>query len=431
MAIFKLGDRLAFLINRLGEILWIKPMLICLLSVAGVFSARLADRTRLREIVPEISVDSLDALLTIMASSMLVIATFAVASMVSSYASASETATPRTFDLVIADDVSQNAMSTFVGAFIFSIVALIAMKNSLYEEAGIFTLFLFTIAVFSAVIITFLRWVDSIARLGRIGSTIDKVESATTRAMNKRRRLTLLERETLPESDQPGIQIKSEKIGYVQHVDLESLQQCAEALDAQIWVESMPGAFTGPGTVLARVVPSGKAEPLEHAEQLADAFLIDDKRIYDEDPRFGLIVLSEIASRALSAAINDSGTAIDVIGTLVRLLDHWDNSKTETIEQETKIDRVFVPPISMADMFDDTFNALVRDGAASVAVMLRLLKGLQTLADSGSPEMREAAMHQARQAVGRSKLAMSFGADLDRVRHAAAFAFEDSNDFQT
>ncbi len=46
-------------------------------------------------------------------------------------------------------------------------------------------------------------------------------------------------------------------------------------------------------------------------------------RTFEDDPRFGLIVLSEIADKALSPGVNDPGTAIDVIGTLVRLFTLW------------------------------------------------------------------------------------------------------------
>lgn len=120
-------DRLRLFINRLRERLWVKPLAICLLSIVNVFVAKLVDEPDLARFVPAISAESLDSLLSIMASSMLVIATFAVGSMVSAYASASKTATPRAFRLVIADDVSQNALSTFVGAFIFSVVALTAV----------------------------------------------------------------------------------------------------------------------------------------------------------------------------------------------------------------------------------------------------------------------------------------------------------------
>ena len=45
----------------------------------------------------------------------------------------------------------------------------------------------------------------------------------------------------------------------------------------------------------------------EDAEAIAATFVIGGSRVFDQDPRFGLLVLSEIASRALSPAVNDPG----------------------------------------------------------------------------------------------------------------------------
>src|SRR5690606_38947608 len=118
-----------YLLNRLRERLGVKPRLVCILSIGGGLLARRADETELGRHVPDIEVESIGTLLDVMSASMLVIATFAAGSMVSAYASASSTATPRAFPLVVADDVSQNALSTFVNAFIFSIVGLIAVTN--------------------------------------------------------------------------------------------------------------------------------------------------------------------------------------------------------------------------------------------------------------------------------------------------------------
>ena len=173
-------DRLRFLINRLRDRLWVRPLVVCLLSIGAAFVAKLADGTSLAKFVPVISPDSIETLLSIMASSMLVIATFSVGAMVSAFASASSTATPRSFSLVAADNVSQNALSTFVGAFIFSVVALTAFENAYFDKAGIFILFVLTMTVFGIVIVTFVRWVDSIARLGRLGQTIKMVEKEST-----------------------------------------------------------------------------------------------------------------------------------------------------------------------------------------------------------------------------------------------------------
>ena len=188
MASIVSADRIRFIVNRFRERLWVKPLAVCLLSIAIAFIAKLADGTALKEILPVIEEDSVESLLSIMAASMLVIATFSVASMVSAYASAANTATPRSFPLVVADDASQNALSTFVGSFIFSIVALTALKNDYFGSAGLFILFVLTVLVFSIVILTFVRWVDRIARLGRMGSTIGKIEDATAGALARRRK---------------------------------------------------------------------------------------------------------------------------------------------------------------------------------------------------------------------------------------------------
>lgn len=162
-------DRLRFVFSRIKERLWVKPLVLCVLSIGGTFIARLADDAGLSGVLPEVPLEAVKSLLSIMASSMLVIATFAVGSMVAAYASASTGATPRSIPLVIADDVTQNALSAFIGAFIFSIVSLVAVQNELFDSAGLFAIYTLTLLVFAIVIITFVRWVDRIARLGRGG----------------------------------------------------------------------------------------------------------------------------------------------------------------------------------------------------------------------------------------------------------------------
>lgn len=183
------ADRIRFLLQQLRKQLWLKPLVISLLSVLVAFLAKLADGTGLASWTPQVTLESVSRLLSVMSSSMMVIATLAVASMVSAYASASSTATPRAVKLVIADDLSQNALSTFIGAFIFSIVALTAIDNDFYKDAGLFTLLVLTVVVFAIVILTFVRWVDRIARLGRVGTTIDSVEEIAAQALHRRRQV--------------------------------------------------------------------------------------------------------------------------------------------------------------------------------------------------------------------------------------------------
>lgn len=266
-------DRLKFLLNRTAERLWIRPLAMCVIAIVGAFLASAADEWIDADIVPAITSESIETLLTIMASSMLVIATFAVASMVSAYASAAATATPRTFSLVVADDVSQNALSTFVGAFIFSLVALIAVLNGFYGQAGRFALFTQTAIILAIVVVTFVKWVDRIARLGRLGSTIEKVETAAAKALRRRRDAPTLGGVSLTGPADAGQPVYPSSVGYVQRVDIAALHACAGTTGARVSVVSLPGAFAAPDTVLARVHGgSGDTSGLERA--IAKAFLI-------------------------------------------------------------------------------------------------------------------------------------------------------------
>jgi uncharacterized protein (DUF2062 family) len=70
--------------NRLREKLWFRPLIFVCFHL-GTLIAQVADSTRLHELVPEINTESLETLLHTISSSMLVIAIFAVGSMISAF----------------------------------------------------------------------------------------------------------------------------------------------------------------------------------------------------------------------------------------------------------------------------------------------------------------------------------------------------------
>ncbi len=413
-------DRLRFIWNRLKENLWIRPLAMIVFSVGLVFLARLADMASTRDWAPEITVDTIETMLSIMASSKLVIATFSVASMVSAYASASNNATPRSFPLIVADDVSQNALSTFIGAFIFSIVALTAVKNSYYDVAGRFAIFCLTIFFFLTVILTFVRWVDRVARLGRLGHTIENVERVAKQVLSRRKKRPFLGGGPLKEIPKDSKTVSSKEIGYIQMIDMEALQKIAEKEGITIFVTALPGVFATPNRTLAHISDDSDRETLLETQSIVDAFRIGANRTFDEDPRFALIVLSEVASRALSTAVNDPGSAIDVIGRMVRLLVDYTSpqDREETIKPE--YGRVQVAPIDHADLFEDCFSGLARDGAGTLEVAIRLQKALQTIAELSPSHIRDLAKGQARKALAHAEAALKVSHERETLREIAS-----------
>ena len=125
--------------------------------------------------------------------------------------------------------------------------------------------------------------------------------------------------------------------------------------------------------------------------------------------------MAEVASRALSPATNDPGTALDVIGRQTRLLSHWAEGRDNV---EVQYPRLHLSPLREADLFEDAFMLLARDGAGLIEIQLRLQKSLQALQNIGNAAFRSAARDQAEMARHRALSGLTHDCDkqrLDRV----------------
>ncbi|MFG0553430.1 DUF2254 domain-containing protein [Pseudomonas sp. yb_9] len=378
--------RWRWLVSQLTKRLWFRASLFSLLGVATALLAVV-----FKDFIPEslparIGADAVDNILGIIASSMLAVTTFSLSTMVTAYGAASSGVTPRATTLVIEDTTTQNALATFIGSFLFSVVGIIALSTGAYGNQGRVLLFAVTIAVVILIVYTLLRWIDHLSKLGRVGETIDRVENAATEAIEHRVQWPYMGGSAYP----PGLvfphfvrSLSSHRTGYVQHIDVQALGVIAKQQEIRIYLEVLPGAFVHLGQDIVRIVSEvGERVGLEAAseEKILAALTIGVRRTFEHDPRFGLSVLSEIASRALSPAINDPGTAIDVIGRGVRTLSYWGRPRQLASGPHDDCALVHLRGISVDDLFDDFFGPITRDGAALQEVNLRVLKALISLA---------------------------------------------------
>lgn len=73
----------------------------------------------------------------------------------------------------------------------------------------------------------------------------------------------------------------------------------------------------------------------------------------------------------------------------------------------------------MADLFDDLFTPIARDGASVVEIGLRLQKAFLMLSRYGEGRYRVEAIRHSAEALERAELALPIEADRMRVRHVA------------
>ncbi len=406
-------SRLRWLWSRVRRTLWLRVSLFALLGVLAALLASVAGRV-LGDAAPfDIGADAIESLLTIVASSMLAVTTFSVGALTGAYGSATSNATPRATALLTQDRTVQNVLATFVGTFVFSIVSLVALTISFYGAAGRAVLFLVTLGVIFLIVLSLLRWISHLTRLGRVSDTVSRIEDAARAAMEARVALPWLGARPLVGPPQ-GVAVTATTVGYVSFIDMAALSALCDSTGAEIDLCVLPGSFAFHGTCLARL--RGDSAGIE--DEIRAAFAIAPNRTFDQDPRFGLVVLSEVAQRALSPAINDPGTAIDVIGRQARLLTRWASAWESAAPAAPLYPRLRAPSLDDHDLHEDAFNLIGRDGAAQVDIMIRLAKTLIALSGHGPAQSRAAAAAQLRVARDRAEAALTSVDDLRRF-HAA------------
>ncbi len=393
--------RLRVWLARLSGQLWFRPALWSGIATVATLLATLANAYVPHTRVPEIDQGTLQNLLTIMASSMLTIATFSLSVLVGAFSSASMAATPRAISLMMADDTAQSAIASFIAAFIYSIISLIALGLDYYGTSGRFVLLACTLLVMAWVVISLLRWIQTLASLGGMGDTIIRVERVATESLCCHRRLPFLGARPAP-AEVHGWPVHGSDSGYLQRIDLASLQALASEQDTLCHIQVRPGAFVHPAQPLVILA----CEPRDAAlrEAIATAFLVGPERTFEQDPRFGLIVLGEIGLRAMSAAINDSGTAIAVLAAQARV---FVRSAREAPEKIPVYDRVTLVPLAESSLVRGAFDAIARDGAGLFEIGIRLQKTLAVVAANGSAETAAAVRQSARRAYDRAASALS------------------------
>ncbi len=394
--------------------LWVRVGAFAVLAIATAASA-----PALAPTVPDgwteiLGSNAVDQVLGILASSMLAVTTFSLSIAVNAFTAAAGSATPRAIALLQEDHTTQTTLATFLGAFVYSIVAIIGLNAGYYSDGGRFVLFASTVIVVGFVVVALLRWIAYLPDFGRMQNTLNRVEEAARDALTTRLAAPFMGGHASDGSVPDGSHgILSQSTGYVQHVDMQELQDWAEDAGAQIWLAAFPGDFVHPATPLVHVL--GDAPDDRAQTRIRDALTIERARTFDQDPRFGMIVFAEIASRAVSPGINDPGTAIAVIGRQLAVLAEW----TGQDGPEVDFPRLHVAALDPAEMLDLAFRGIARDGRGMSEVQVHLIRALRALA-ACAPEVygpaAEAFLQDIRDGADAADLS-----DWDRTRIAQAF----------
>ena len=175
----------------------------------------------------------------------------------------------------------------------------------------------------------------------------------------------------------------------VQAIDTDALVSLAGQAAGVVVLSVAVGDTVLEGMPILRVHASGAAPPLE---RLRDAVALGSDRTFEQDPKFALRILVDVAIKALSPAINDPTTAVqalDQIEDLLLRLGRCDLDVGRLYDAGGHL-RLEMPVPSWDDLVVLALDEIRFCGATSVQVMRRTRALLRDLADQVLPERRAA-----------------------------------------
>lgn len=193
-------------------------------------------------------------------------------------------------------------------------------------------------------------------------------------------------------------------------IDIHRLAKLARQVDGVIVVECAVGDTLLEETSILRVY--GAKLPVVE-EKLRRAIHLGDQRTFEQDPKYALRLLVDIAIKALSPAINDPTTAvqaIDQIEDLLLRLAKCDLETSRALDPNGNLRVVYQMP-TWGDYLTLAFDEIRQFGAGSIQVMRRLRSALANLADCADG--------------GRAKLVKEYVDHLDSGIERSAFDLQD------
>ncbi|MGB5863061.1 MAG: DUF2254 domain-containing protein [Sulfitobacter sp.] len=399
--------------------LWVRVVLMGLLALVATGGSQLLEPLIPDELARSVNGGSADRLLQLIASAMLAVTIFSITVMVSVYQSSSTQWTPRVHRLIMQDRTTQNTLAVFIGAYVYALLAIVLREIGIYVDERAFVLFWMTVGVVVVIVVYLIRWVLHLQGFGQLMDTTREVEQVTRAQFKDRLARPCLGARPLTSDIPEGTRtVHAWESGYLKQVYPEALNAVAEKHDVRIFLNRTIGHFAFYNAPLMEVQDTGGALDWDaFLKDVRETVILGDVRGYEQDPRFGLIVMGEIGSKALSPGVNDPGTAIDVITRIGRVLSYY-KDETES-DPETLLAHLYVAPLDPVDLLRDGFGALSRDGAGTLEVQQRLQQTLTGLMHHPDKKLSEAARNMARQELARALQVLTFEPDRELLRKTA------------
>lgn len=378
--------RLYSFVLRLRSALWFRPTIASI--GAGALALLLGGTDRLLPdfiAIPEIDAGSVKELLKLLASAMLTVTTVTLSALLLVFNMAASQASPRALPGLMADQVTQNALSTFIATFVFAMAGMLGLALEAYDKSGLTLLFGCGLLLTVQALRYLVQWMHHIAGTLRLGNIVARVHADTQDSLERflaDPHLGAHPVEGRREAGDGTETLATTRSAYLRGIDTDGLQEIAARNGLTIELMCRPGDFLHRGRPAMAIHIGEERLDDKLREKLLGCFLLGEERSFHQDPLLGLQILGEVASRALSPGINDPKTAIICLDRLEALLSQAAQRPEKAPEGALDVprhDRLALPALDFSTMLDRAMHAIARDGATDIEVVLRQIAALERI----------------------------------------------------
>jgi uncharacterized membrane protein len=178
----------------------------------------------------------------------------------------------------------------------------------------------------------------------------------------------------------------------IQAVNVPVLLMMATDANSVVEVVTPVGDTVVEGTPLMRVY--GAKQPIEE-RALRDTLVLGLERTFEQDPKYAIRLLVDIAIKALSPAVNDPTTAVQALDQIEDLLLQLGRRRLEigVLRDHQAVVRVVIPYPAWDDFVILAFDEIRFYGATSVQVMRRMRALTSDLIAALPPERHPSLRH--------------------------------------
>lgn len=394
--------------GRLNSSFWLVPAVMALIAVALSFliievdALRGVDQTDDPSAFFTFGPEGARAILSVIASSMITVASLIFSITMLSLQLASSQFGPRVIGNFMRDRSNQIVLGTFIATFLYCLLVLRSVRGI---EGSSFVPHLavaFGILLAAASVAVLIYFIHHIATSIRVETLLAKLAvegcAAVDRVFPEQ-----LGRGPGDDTDEKAgrqlpddfvscsRQIEADSGGYVQRIGVDVLMRIAAKHDLVLRIEAPPGQFVMKGMCAITAYPKDRVSD-EIDEDLRGAFVIGRERTPHQDLEYAIRRIVELAQRSLSPGINDPTTAIYCIDRLAQVLCRLadrDIPSPMRIDESGQL-RVVTEVVVLEDVVCRAFAAIARYGMTDADVVTRLVETLATLETSFPPAARVA-----------------------------------------